>query len=1361
MKKDYYLGLDIGTNSVGWAVTDEEYNLCEFRNKAMWGIRLFEDAETAADRRTKRNSRRRLSRKKQRIDLLQELFAAEIAKVDPTFFLRLNESRLHLEDKKIKELHPLFIDKNYSDIEYYKEFPTIFHLRKELIENKESHDIRLVYLALHHILKTRGHFLIDGKIEGTKDFVEAFDNAFSKVNDELELDLELDKEGKKKFEEVLRDRRIPKSVKQKNLKMLFYISKTDENCKEKTDIIDQFCKLAVGMTADLTKFFMCEKSFLTKEKISYSSSTYEDDKNRIDSEMPEKAYLIDAVKPVYDWNVLVDILGDEEYISYAKVKQYETHKENLRNIRTIIKKYCSKDVYKKFFNDQNEKNISYSSYVGYVKKNGTKYDVKKTGEEDFYKELGKILSSITPEPEDEKTHKKLIEGVELAALLPIQRSKDNGVIPHQVHELELEKILDNAAEYYDFLKVVDESGKSVKDKIISIFEFRVPYYVGPLSDRHKNSGSNAWIVRKEEGRIYPWNFDDKVDLERSNEEFINRMTNKCTYLVGEDVLPKNSLLYSKFMVLNELNNLAVKGKKVSVETKKAIFNELFKNKAKVTGKSVAEFLQKDLPEIAEEDLSGFDQNFHTSLKSYLDFKKQVFGDDIERPEIQKMVEDIIKWKTIYDDDRRMIEGVIKKKYPGKLTDEQIKKIHGFRYSGWGNFSNKFLAGIYGTGESGEAMHIIDALWETNNNLMQLLSENFKYRKAIDDINAKVNGEIKEINYESVVKDLYVSPANKRAIWQTIKISEEIKKIMGCEPKKIFVEMARGEEKKEKGKENRKNSRKQQLLDLYAKCEEDARKWTDEISKHEERDFNSMKLYLYYTQMGKCMYTGEKIDLDELMQGNSKWDRDHIYPQSKIKDDSIDNLVLVNKTENAKKTNEMLSEEIQKKNIAHWSKLLNNNLISKKKYDRLTRRGEFTDDELAGFISRQLVETRQSSKAVAEVFKRIYKASEIIYVKSALASDFRKRPLGYLKSRRENDYHHAKEAYLNIVVGNVYNAKFTPNPVRWMKENKDKKEYSLNAVFYFDVKQGNKIVWEGSAKGEDGKRRGGTIERIRKIVQQDNVLYTEYTYCEKGELFNATIKRKGEGANIQLKLGLDTSKYGGYYSANTSYFSLIELDGKKGERVRNIIGVPIYISNMLPHNPNAFLEYCEQIKGLKNVEIVREKIKKNSILVVNGFPMRIRGEEEKNIVFKNNIQLKVDEKNSEIIRKIEKYLQKNQDFEFNEKIDGITEAELNGLYDVLLNKLEKIYAGRPSDQSEKIRNARKNFIDSKDSKGKIKFLNEVLNLVSCKTETAADLSFIGAASKAGKMTVNKNTIGASKLILINQSVTGLFENREEL
>ena len=54
--KNYYLGLDIGTNSVGWAVTDDEYNLCKFKKKDMWGIRLFENGETAAERRLQRTA---------------------------------------------------------------------------------------------------------------------------------------------------------------------------------------------------------------------------------------------------------------------------------------------------------------------------------------------------------------------------------------------------------------------------------------------------------------------------------------------------------------------------------------------------------------------------------------------------------------------------------------------------------------------------------------------------------------------------------------------------------------------------------------------------------------------------------------------------------------------------------------------------------------------------------------------------------------------------------------------------------------------------------------------------------------------------------------------------------------------------------------------------------------------------------------------------------------------------------------------------------------------------------------------------------------------------------------------------------
>ena len=36
MKENYYLGLDIGTNSVGYAVTDGGFNLLKYKGEPMW-----------------------------------------------------------------------------------------------------------------------------------------------------------------------------------------------------------------------------------------------------------------------------------------------------------------------------------------------------------------------------------------------------------------------------------------------------------------------------------------------------------------------------------------------------------------------------------------------------------------------------------------------------------------------------------------------------------------------------------------------------------------------------------------------------------------------------------------------------------------------------------------------------------------------------------------------------------------------------------------------------------------------------------------------------------------------------------------------------------------------------------------------------------------------------------------------------------------------------------------------------------------------------------------------------------------------------------------------------------------------------
>ena len=161
-KKDYFIGLDIGTDSVGWAATDTEYNLLKARGMDLWGSYLFKEAETAQERRINRGARRRLARKHYRLMLLQSLFKEEIEKVDSTFFLRLNDSKFLLTDKNksINTKYVFFNDANFTDKEYYKKYPTIFHLRSDLIKNGTT-DIRLLYLALHHIIKNRGHFLFE------------------------------------------------------------------------------------------------------------------------------------------------------------------------------------------------------------------------------------------------------------------------------------------------------------------------------------------------------------------------------------------------------------------------------------------------------------------------------------------------------------------------------------------------------------------------------------------------------------------------------------------------------------------------------------------------------------------------------------------------------------------------------------------------------------------------------------------------------------------------------------------------------------------------------------------------------------------------------------------------------------------------------------------------------------------------------------------------------------------------------------------------------------------------------------------------------------------------------------------------
>ena len=583
MKQDYFLGLDMGTGSLGWAVTDSTYQVMRKHGKALWGTRLFESASTAEERRMFRTARRRLDRRNWRIQVLQEIFSEEISKVDPGFFLRMKESKYYPDDKRDAEgncpelPYALFVDDNYTDKDYHKDYPTIYHLRKMLMETTEIPDIRLVYLVLHHMMKHRGHFLLSGDISQIKEFKSTFEQLIQNIQDEeLEWHISLDDAAMQFVEHILKDRNLTRSTKK---------SRLIKQLNAKSACEKAILNLLSGGTVKLSDIFNNkELDESERPKVSFADSGYDDYIGIVEAELAEQYYIIASAKAVYDWSVLVEILGNSVSISEAKIKVYQKHQADLKTLKKIVRQYMTKEDYKK-------------------------------------------------------------------------------------------------------------------------------------------------LLKQRLSKMYP-----------------------------------------------------------------------------------------------------------------------------------------------------------------NLTTGQLKGICSLSYQGWGRLSKTFLEEITVPAPgTGEVWNIMTALWQTNDNLMQLLSRNYRFTNGVEEFNTLKKET--DLSYKTV-DELYVSPAVKRQIWQTLKVVKEVQKVMGNAPKRVFVEMAR-----EKQESKRSDSRKKQLVELYRACKNEERDWITELNAQSDQKLRSDKLFLYYIQKGRCMYSGETIQLDELWD-NTKYDIDHIYPQSKTMDDSLNNRVLVKKNYNA-------------------------------------------------------------------------------------------------------------------------------------------------------------------------------------------------------------------------------------------------------------------------------------------------------------------------------------------------------------------------------------------------------------------------------------------------------------------------------
>ena len=743
----------------------------------------------------------------------------------------------------------------------------------------------------------------------------------------------------------------------------------------------------------------------------------------------------------------------------------------------------------------------------------------------------------------------------------------------------------------------------------------------------------------------------------------------------------------------------------------------------------------------EVEISGIDGDFKGSLTAYHDFKEKLTGVELSKKEQEEIILNIV----LFGDDKKLLKQRLGKRFP-KLTEKQKATLASLSYSGWGRFSKKFLEEITAPApETGEVWNIITALWESNNNLMQLLSSDYMFMESIEEFNhGKKN---MTLTYETI-ENLYVSPAVKREVWQTLKILKEIQKVMGGEPKRVFIEMAR-----EHQESKRTDSRKSWLMDLYKACKKEER----ELGQYESHQLRSDKLFLYYTQKGKCMYSGESINLEELWD-NTKYDVDHIYPQSKTMDDSINNRVLVKRQYNAKKTdNYPLNSDIQEKMSTYWKMLLDGGFITKEKYERLVRKTELTPNELAGFIERQLVETRQGTKAVAEILKEAMPDTEVVYAKAKNVSEFR-HEYGFIKVREMNDLHHAKDAYLNIVVGNSYYVKFTKSAANFIRENPGR-SYTLNTkeLFAHDIVRNNEVAWKSG--------NHGTMEIVEQTMKKNNILVTRRICEVKGGLFDQQIMKKGKG-QIPIKGGderlKNIYKYGGYNKASGAYFMLVKSLDKKNNEQRTLEFLPIYMKDYVEQSEEKAQEYLVTNRKLKNPEIILPKVKIDTLFKVDGFYMWLSGRTENRLIFKCANQLILSEEDVKILKKVIKFINRkkeNKDIVLNE-YDGITEEDAGNLYETFIRKLkDSIYKKRLALQGETLENKRKEF-EALSLEDKCIVLGEILHLFQCQSG-AANLKLIGGPASAGILVMNNNISKCNQISIITQSPTGIFEKEIDL
>lgn len=1360
-QEDYIVGLNLNPEAIGWAAANQSNNkLLKLQGQTAIGVRLFEKGQTAADRRGFRATRRRLQRRKWRIKLLDEIFDQEMSKLDYNFFFRLKETGLSPLDKNKHYATVVFPTKE-KDKEYNNKYSTIYHLRKALMTENRKFDLREIYMALHHIVKYRGNFLQDTPVDSFNASEIDLKKSLNKINEFLNtinpdfptvLEVENDKEIKK----ILLDPTQKNQDKKKKIKsLLLKENKKDKllNQKQKK-VAEQVANAILGYKTNFD--VLLEKNIVKEDKDKYQFKlSQEDTIDKIDtlvSNLSEaEQNMVYELNKLYGSVMLASLVDEGKTLSDTMIRKYEDHKNDLKLLKKVISNSANKTKAKKL-------NYAYDLYINSSKSDPVTarfaLNLKSLDREQFEKFIIKNL-------DDSDTSAEIKKKIELGIFLPLQRSKQNALIPYQLNQIEFDKIIENQSKYYPFLgkeNPIKDHRKQAPYMLDELIRFKVPYYVGPLitaKDQENTSGANfAWMIRKESGRITPWNFDKKVDRIASANKFIKRMTTKDTYLLGEDVLPANSLTYQKYVVLDELNKIFVNGKKLPIKIKQDLLNNLFASRTTVTLKVLKDYLITNY-NLAFVDVRGLADptKFNSSLSTYNRLRKiKGLQNKLDNKKYHQDFEKIIEWSTIFEDKKIFFE---KLKEIEWLTKQQRNELSKIRFRGWGRLSQNLLTGL--VDEHGQT--ILQTLYNTKKTFISIVnSPNFKeqIQLANDDLLLKED-------IEDVLSDAYTSPANRKAIRQALAVIKDIVKANKNKAPKIIalntthnapISRSRSSQLKKAYEQVA-----QELIDNKLKSEVD----TALENRKEQKDM----YYLYFAQSGRDAYTGQRINIDEL---ESNYEVMHILPEEFIIDNSMDNKILVNKKLKFDKgaNKKLINQLLPDRNISvkqMWALWKESGLISRKKFNiLLTATKQISDTQKQIYVNRELVDNSQIIKLTKVLLKNIFPESKIISVKPNYLNAVRKNPLYKLyRNTTINDYYFAMDAYLTATIANyifeVY-PKLRPFFVYGEFQNvgdHNKAKNILKSIKNFNFIWGllkkdapNELMIKGkNIKAFD--RKLDFIENLKKVYDYKYMLISQKTSQKKGQLFGQTLfPRNGKDktdrkALIPKKNNLDVGIYGGYSGATVSWMTLIKV-GNRNKEIYRLVNVPLKEAQKLDNLDNqeerlVYLRTYIQSMGFQKFEIKKVKVPYNQEVIDDNLKYRLVSSRE----VKNAKELVLSPESQRILAgqiKDNENKSKLYSFVYDEIVQSLD--KYNALFDIRKWR-------------EKLHQAQKDFYNLKENDQK-KVIIAILSGIRGHVMSLKELNELRLNS-FGRLP--KSVILSPNAQFVYKSPTGLFEIRKSL